>query len=81
MAKSASLCKTKLDQYMEPLIPSRLRDTSPPRTPSSGILDKRLSLRLSGQTLRRWGYLSDGEELVCLEKKRKERKVKDGEAA
>lgn len=59
------------DKYMEPLIPFQLRDTSLPRTPSSGILGKRLRLRLSGQTLRRWGYLLDGEELVCLENKRK----------
>lgn len=35
----------------------RLRDTSPPRTPSSRISDKRPRLRLSGKTLRRWGYL------------------------
>lgn len=63
------------EQHVELLIPFLHRDTSLPHTPSSGILDKRPLLRLSGQTLRRWGYLLDGEELVCVENRREQEKA------
>lgn len=51
--RQSQLCFVKpRDQHMEVFLPFRLRDTSPPRTPSSGISDKRPRLGLSGQTLR-----------------------------